>query len=56
VDDEVAFVTSANFTGWARERNVEAGVLVRNRHFSLQLRSQFDALVSGGIVRRLPRF
>lgn len=56
VDDEVAFVTSANFTEWARDRNVEAGVLVRSRHFALQLRTQFDALVAGSVVLRLPRF
>ena len=29
VDDDLAFVTSANFTEWAQQRNVEAGVLLR---------------------------
>jgi phosphatidylserine/phosphatidylglycerophosphate/cardiolipin synthase-like enzyme len=56
VDDEVAFVTSANFTEWAQQRNVEAGVLVRSPHFTRQLRAQFDALVQAKAVRRLPGF
>ena len=56
VDDEVAFVTSANFTEWAQQRNVEAGVLVRSRHFTRQLRAQFDGLVQAKAVRRLPGF
>lgn len=54
VDDTISFVTSANFTEWAHLRNVEAGVLVRNPHFTRQLRAQFDALVQAGLVRRLP--
>ena len=37
VDDEVAFVTSANFTEWAQQRNVEAGALIRSRYFASQL-------------------
>jgi phosphatidylserine/phosphatidylglycerophosphate/cardiolipin synthase-like enzyme len=56
VDDEVAFVTSANFTEWAHQRNVEAGVLILNRPFAARLRRQFDALVESKRVRRLPGF
>lgn len=55
-DDEVAFVTSANFTEWAQERNVEAGVLIRGHHFVRQLRRQFDGLTQSKQVRRLPGF
>ncbi len=54
VDDELAFVTSANFTEWAQERNVEAGVLVRSRHFNAQLRQQFESLLRAGLVVRVP--
>ncbi len=54
VDDELAFVTSANFTEWAQERNVEAGVLIRSRHFNAQLRQQFESLLRAGLVLRLP--
>lgn len=54
VDDEVAFVTSANFTEWAQERNVEAGVLVRDAGFAKTLRNQFDSLVAAAKLRLLP--
>lgn len=54
VDDELAFVTSANFTEWAQARNVEAGVLIRSRHFNAQLRQQFESLVRAGLVLRVP--
>ena len=56
VDDETSFVTSANFTEWAQQRNVEAGVLVRNRDFARQLRRQFDGLVQSKAVLEVPGF
>jgi phosphatidylserine/phosphatidylglycerophosphate/cardiolipin synthase-like enzyme len=55
-DDDHAFITSANFTEWAQQRNVEAGVLIRDRHFAGQLRQQFAGLVQTKQVRRLPGF
>ncbi|MCC7178933.1 MAG: phospholipase [Acidobacteria bacterium] len=54
VDDDVAFVTSANFTEWAQHRNVEAGVLIREPHFTAQLKAQFEGLVQARRVARLP--
>ncbi|HUE85392.1 MAG TPA: DISARM system phospholipase D-like protein DrmC [Vicinamibacterales bacterium] len=56
VDDEVALVTSANFTEWAQTRNVEAGVIVRDGQFTSQLRAQFDGLVQAKLVARLPGY
>jgi phosphatidylserine/phosphatidylglycerophosphate/cardiolipin synthase-like enzyme len=56
VDDDVALITSANFTEWAHQRNVEAGVLIRNREFVRQLRQQFESLIEEKLVRRLPGF
>jgi len=56
IDDEVAFVTSANFTEWAQSRNVEAGVLLRNAHFARQLRQQFESLVQSRAVLEVPGF
>jgi phosphatidylserine/phosphatidylglycerophosphate/cardiolipin synthase-like enzyme len=56
VDEEVAFLTSANFTEWAQQRNVEAGVVVRDRYFAGQLLAQFESLVQGRQVHRLPGF
>jgi phosphatidylserine/phosphatidylglycerophosphate/cardiolipin synthase-like enzyme len=54
VDDDAAFVTSANFTDWAQHRNVEAGVLVRDRQLVAQVRGQFVGLVRTQQVRRIP--
>jgi hypothetical protein len=54
VDDEHAFVTSANFTEWAQQRNVEAGVLVHRTAFARDVRQQFDSLVASSQVRRVP--
>ena len=56
VDDERALVTSANFTEWAQQRNVEAGVLVRNAEFARQLRQQFESLVQSREVIEVPGF
>jgi phosphatidylserine/phosphatidylglycerophosphate/cardiolipin synthase-like enzyme len=56
VDDQVSFISSANFTEWAQMRNVEAGVLVRDEQFTTQLRAQFDGLVQAKQVSRLPGF
>jgi phosphatidylserine/phosphatidylglycerophosphate/cardiolipin synthase-like enzyme len=53
VDDRVAFVTSANLTEAAQQRNVEAGILVVGESFARSLRAQFDALVDAGALRRL---
>lgn len=52
VDGEVAFVGSANFTERAYERNIEAGVLVRDRGFASRLAAQWANLVEAGLVRR----
>lgn len=54
VDDARAFVTSANFTEAAHERNIEAGVLVESAAFAVGLRRQFESLVEHGLLRRLP--
>jgi len=56
VDDDVALITSANFTEWAHQRNVGAGVVIRSEQFVPQLRAQFDTLVESKQVRRFPGF
>jgi len=53
VDEEIAFVTSANFTEAAHERNIEAGVLLRSASFAQALSGQFEALVQHGALKRL---
>lgn len=54
IDDRIAFVTSANLTEAAQQRNIEAGILVEDEGFARSLRAQFDALVDSGALRRLP--
>lgn len=41
VDEEVALVTSANFTNRGQERNVEVGVVIRDRRFAESLAAQW---------------
>lgn len=53
VDRRVAFVTSANFTEAAQERNIEAGVVVRSPRFASRLADHFGTLADAGQLRRL---
>lgn len=53
VDRRVAFVSSANFTEAAQERNIEAGVVVRATRFAAQLADHFGALADSGRLVRL---
>lgn len=54
VDRRVAFVTSANFTEAAQERNIEVGALVRSSRLATRLVDHFGALVETTALRRLP--
>lgn len=54
VDDEVVFVTSANLTEAALDRNIEAGLLVRDRALALTMSSHFRALIDQGMLSPLP--
>ena len=54
IDDEKAFVTSANFTEAAQERNIEAGVLIRDAGFAKTLRAQFETLIANDVLRKMP--
>jgi phosphatidylserine/phosphatidylglycerophosphate/cardiolipin synthase-like enzyme len=53
VDDLHLFVTSANFTEAAHERNIEAGVLLTNEIAAKSMRSQLEQLVRKGILKQL---
>lgn len=53
VDGERALCTSANFTEAAQERNIEAGILVRDASIACALSSQFESLVVAGALRPL---
>jgi phosphatidylserine/phosphatidylglycerophosphate/cardiolipin synthase-like enzyme len=55
VDGVTAFITSANFTESAHERNIELGVLFRdNPRVAESIRSKFESLIQNGFLRPLP--
>ena len=50
-----AFITSANFTESAQERNIELGVLFRdNPRVAESIRSKFESLIQNGFLKPLP--
>lgn len=53
VDDRWAFVTSANFTQAAQERNIEVGVLLDHPTLAAALVRRFEALRNGGVIRKM---
>ena len=53
VDDRWAFITSANFTEAAQERNIEAGVLIEDVVLAGTLSGQFLTLSRVGVLRRM---
>ena len=52
-DGKLAFITSANFTMAAMERNMELGVLVRGGNLPDKLHKHLDALVTTGIIEKV---
>jgi len=55
VDAVTAFITSANFTESAHERNIELGVLFRdNPRVAASIRSKFGSLIQDGFLKPLP--
>lgn len=52
VDAEHVFVSSANFTEAAQERNIEVGLLIQSRALGERVRRFFDALVDSGYFGR----
>jgi phosphatidylserine/phosphatidylglycerophosphate/cardiolipin synthase-like enzyme len=53
-DVEVVFVTSANLTEAALDRNIEVGLLVRDRALALSVSSHFYGLIDRGLLHPLP--
>ena len=55
IDDGTAFITSANFTESAHERNIELGVLFRaNRQIAGSIKGKFESLIARGFLKPLP--
>lgn len=54
VDRERTFISSANFTEAAQQRNIEVGVIIKSRSFSERLSHHFEVLAAVGVALRLP--
>ena len=54
VDDEAVFVTSANLTEAALDRNIEIGLLVRDRTLAATMTRHFTTLTKQSLLQRLP--
>ena len=54
VDEEVVFVTSANLTEAALDRNIEVGLLVRDAALAASVSSHFRVLIERNVLRPLP--
>jgi phosphatidylserine/phosphatidylglycerophosphate/cardiolipin synthase-like enzyme len=53
-DDEAVFVTSANLTEAAFDRNVELGLLVRDPALAASVSSYFRVLIDQSLLLPLP--
>jgi phosphatidylserine/phosphatidylglycerophosphate/cardiolipin synthase-like enzyme len=53
-DDEAVFVTSANLTEAALDRNIELGLLARDRALAASILAHFRGLIEGGLLSPLP--
>lgn len=53
-DEEAVFVTSANLTEAAQDRNIEMGLLVRDRSLARTVVSHFRGLVDQSLLEALP--
>lgn len=53
-DDERVFITSANLTEAALDRNIELGVLIRDRATALTIAGYFRNLIDRELFRPLP--
>lgn len=54
VDQQHSFITSANFTEAAHERNIEVGVLLTDPVIAQSLLMQFNSLLTQNILRLVP--
>jgi phosphatidylserine/phosphatidylglycerophosphate/cardiolipin synthase-like enzyme len=53
-DDSTVFVTSANLTEAAFDRNIELGILVRDRTMAANITSHFRTLIERELLHPLP--
>ena len=53
-DDEAVFITSANLTEAALDRNIELGLLVRDRALAASVLRHFQTLIDRRMLCLLP--
>src|SRR6516165_5466938 len=53
-DDEAVFLTSANLTEAALDRNIELGILIRNHALALAVGGYFRSLIDRTLLKPLP--
>lgn len=54
VDDEAVYVTSANLTEAAFDRNIELGLIIRDRTLAASLSAHFQVLIDQALLCPLP--
>ncbi|WP_419944001.1 DISARM system phospholipase D-like protein DrmC [Candidatus Poriferisodalis sp.] len=54
VDDEAVFITSANLTAAALDRNIELGLLTRDSALAASVTAHFQGLIDTGLLKPLP--
>jgi phosphatidylserine/phosphatidylglycerophosphate/cardiolipin synthase-like enzyme len=52
-DDRFCFISSANLTGHAMEKNMEAGVLIRGGSTPRSLHDHLEALITTNVIKRV---
>jgi len=53
-DENIAFITSANLTSAAMERNMELGIIVRGGELPRALHRHLEALIVIGVIEKIP--
>ncbi|MDE0161210.1 MAG: DISARM system phospholipase D-like protein DrmC [Acidimicrobiaceae bacterium] len=54
VDDEAVFITSANLTDAALDRNIELGLLTRDRALAASVTTHFQGMIDASLLKPLP--
>ena len=54
VDDEAVFITSANLTAAALDRNIELGLLTRDAALAASITAHFQGLIDTNLLKPLP--
>lgn len=52
-DESICFITSANLTGYAMEKNMEAGLLLTGGHIPESLMSHLNSLIDTNVIKKI---